>query len=99
MQDLSQLEMRILGMIPDSNGKRVADQENGMFLVGDGAQSIYSRGFTLKDCNISVANRSFVLQKNYRNTREILEAAYGLISSYEFADVDEDNIATPTPPH
>jgi superfamily I DNA/RNA helicase len=99
VQDLSQLEMRILGMIPDSNGKRVADQENGMFLVGDGAQSIYSRGFTLKDCNISVANRSFVLQKNYRNTREILEAAYGLISSYEFADVDEDNIATPTPPH
>ena len=68
-------------------------------LVGDGAQKIYSRGFTFKACGISVANRSFVLQKNYRNTREILEAAYGLIKSYEFADVDEDDVKVPTAPH
>lgn len=99
VQDLSQIEMQIVAMIPDSKGKRVADQADGLFLVGDGAQTIYRKGFALKHCGITVANRSFVLQKNYRNTREILQAAYGLISSYEFADVDEDHIATPTEPH
>lgn len=99
VQDLSQIEMQIVAMIPDEDGKRVADQADGLFLVGDGAQTIYRKGFTLKHCGILIGNRSFVLQKNYRNTREILQAAYGLIASYEFADVDEDHIATPTEPH
>ncbi len=98
-QDLSQIEMQIVAMIPDEDGKRVVDQADGLFLVGDGAQTIYRKGFTLKHCGILIGNRSFVLQKNYRNTREILEAAYGLIASYEFADVDEDHVATPTEPH
>jgi superfamily I DNA/RNA helicase len=98
VQDLSQLEMRILAIIPDSTGKSVADISDGLFLVGDGAQTIYKRGFALRQCGISVATRSFVLKKNYRNTKEILQAAYGLIANYEFADVDEDNIQAPTPP-
>lgn len=99
VQDLSQIEMQIVAMIPDAKGKRVVDQPDGLFLVGDGAQTIYRKGFALKHCGITIGNRSFVLQKNYRNTREILQAAYGLISPYEFADVDEDHIVTPTEPH
>ena len=71
---------------------------NGLFLVGNGAQTIYKRGFSLKQCGIALANRSFVLKKNYRNTREILLAAYGLIEKYEFNDVDEENIQKPTAP-
>lgn len=98
VQDLSQLEMRILATIPDATGKSVANLTDGLFLVGDGAQTIYKRGFALRHCGISVATRSFVLKKNYRNTKEILQAAYSLISSYEFADVDEDNIQPPTSP-
>ena len=98
VQDLSQLEMRILATIPDSTGKSVANITDGLFLVGDGAQTIYKRGFALRHCGISVATRSFVLKKNYRNTKEILQAAYGLIDKYEFSDVDEDNIQPPTPP-
>jgi superfamily I DNA/RNA helicase len=98
VQDLTQLEMRILSRIPDKDGKPVAELPNGLFLVGDGAQTIYKRGFSLKQCGISLGNRSFVLKKNYRNTREILQAAYGLIEEYEFADVDEENIQKPTPP-
>jgi superfamily I DNA/RNA helicase len=98
VQDLSQLEMRILATIPDSSGKSVANLPDGLFLVGDGAQTIYKRGFALRQCGISVATRSFVLKKNYRNTKEILQSAYALISNYEFADVDEDNIQAPTPP-
>ena len=59
---------------------------------------IYKRGFSLKQCGIGLGNRSFVLKKNDRNTREILQAAYGLIEAYEFADVDEENIQKPTAP-
>lgn len=98
VQDLSQIELRILASVYSPGGTKTSELEDGLFLVGDGAQTIYQRGFSLKACGISVANRSFVLKKNYRNTREILEAAYGLIKEYEFADVDEDNIGTPTAP-
>jgi superfamily I DNA/RNA helicase len=98
VQDLSQLEMRVLSLIPDSQGKRIVDLPDGFFLVGDGAQTIYKKGFSLKHCGVAIANRSFALKKNYRNTREVLEAAYGLIKEYEFADVDEENVQRPIPP-
>lgn len=45
-----------------------------------------------------MSNRSYAFKKNYRNTKEILTAAYGLIEGYEFADVDEDNLAQPLTP-
>jgi superfamily I DNA/RNA helicase len=67
-------------------------------LVGDGAQTIYRRGFSLRTAGIEVANRSYVMKKNYRNTQEVLRASFGLIEHYEVADVDEDNIARPTEP-
>ena len=98
VQDLSQIEMRILSLIPTNDKERVSDLANGLFIVGDGAQTVYQKGFVLKDCGIRIANRSFVLRKNYRNTKEILEAAYGLIASYEFADVDEEDVKRPTEP-
>lgn len=98
VQDLSQVEIRILAQIVDKQGKSLTSLPDGVFLCGDGAQSIYKRGFSLKHSGISVANRSYVLKKNYRNTREILTAAFGLICSYEYADVDEDQICSPTSP-
>ena len=76
----------------------LAECENGLFLVGDGVQTIYRRGFSLRNAGIAVANRSFVMKKNYRNTQEVLCAAFGLIEHYEIADVDEDNIVRPTEP-
>jgi superfamily I DNA/RNA helicase len=98
VQDLSQIEIRILAQLIDKEGTRLSSLADGIFLCGDGAQSVYKRGFSLKHSGISVANRSYVLKKNYRNTREILTAAFGLISSYEYADVDEDQICSPTSP-
>lgn len=98
VQDLSQLEVRMLGLLPVSGGGNISSEKDGLFLVGDGAQKIYSKGFVLKSCGVNVSNRSFVLKKNYRNTREIMRAAYALIENYEYADVDEDNIVNPTEP-
>jgi superfamily I DNA/RNA helicase len=98
VQDLSQLEIALLGRLPTPTGERVANAENGLFLAGDGAQTIYKRGFTLRTLGIDVGGRSFNLRKNYRNTHEILTAAFGLVSEYEFADVDEENIVRPSAP-
>ncbi len=98
VQDLSQLEVALLGKLATPDGQAMAVAENGLFLVGDGAQTIYKRGFTLRSLGIDVTGRSFSLKKNYRNTHEILKAAFGLVSQYEFADVDEDNIAKPSEP-
>jgi superfamily I DNA/RNA helicase len=98
VQDLSQLEVAMIGALPVDSENRIAQSENGLFLVGDGAQTIYNKGFALKNCGINVNNRSYVLKKNYRNSKEIMSAAYSLIEKYKFADVDEDNIDNPTKP-
>ncbi|MGF1834800.1 3'-5' exonuclease [Photobacterium sanguinicancri] len=98
VQDLSQLEIAMLSSLRANDELRLSDAENGLFLVGDGAQTVYNKGFVLKHCGVNVANRSYILKKNYRNTKEIMIAAYSLIEKYEFADVDEDNISKPTKP-
>lgn len=71
---------------------------NGLFLVGDGAQAIYKRGFSLSRIGINIGGRSWVMKKNYRNTFQVLKAAYGLIESYPFAGVDEDSMEKPLEP-
>lgn len=98
VQDLSQLEVAMIGALPVRGGTNISKTENGLFLVGDGAQTLYNKGFALKNCGINVHNRSYVLKKNYRNSREIMLAAFALIEKYKFADVDEDNIDNPTKP-
>ena len=98
VQDLSQLELALLGQLMTPGGVRLAEAEDGLFLAGDGAQTIYKRGFALKRVGIDIAGRSYSLRKNYRNTYEILKAAFGLVAEYEFADVDEDDIARPSTP-
>lgn len=98
VQDLSQLEVAMIGALPIDSENRISDTENALFLVGDGAQTIYNKGFALKNCGINVYNRSYVLKKNYRNSKEIMFAAYSLIERYRFADVDEDHIDKPTKP-
>ena len=48
---------------------------DGLLLVDDAAQRIYAGGFRLSWAQIRVGGRSEVLQKNYRNTKPIVEAA------------------------
>lgn len=98
IQDLSELDVTLLSMLRTPKGEIVSKVENGFFLAGDGAQSIYKRGFSLRRIGVDVVGRSISLKKNYRNTQEILQAAFGLVSQYEFADVDEENVARPSTP-
>ena len=98
VQDLSQLELELLGRLHTPEGELLSKASDGIFLCGDGAQTIWAKGFTLKRAGLDVNNRSFALRKSYRNTYEILSAAFGLVEQYEFADVDEENVAKPTAP-
>src|SRR5208283_918356 len=98
VQDLSQLELEIVANIKTNGGEPVRLVQNGFFLVGDGTQTIYRRGFRLVDAGVAIIGRSYFLKKNYRNTKEILRAGYALVSRYEFADSDESELVRPIEP-
>ncbi len=65
------------------------EQRDGLTLVGDGQQSLYAGGYTLKEAGISVVGRSTVLDVNYRNTRQILAAAAELVRGDDFDDLED----------
>ena len=92
IQDFSENEIRLLAaLLPQ-------EMEDTLFLVGDGAQKVYKKSFSLSDAGVDVRGRAVILKKNYRNTRQILEASYALIKDYSFDDLDSEVIAKPMLP-
>jgi hypothetical protein len=75
-QDFSTLELSLLKQIP-------TEPENGLFLAGDTVQKVmvkdFSPGAALLDRNYV---RTRTITKNYRNSRQILQAAHGLVKHY-----------------
>jgi superfamily I DNA/RNA helicase len=67
-QDLTAAEIRLASRLGAA-----------VFLVGDVAQSIYTRGYTWRDAGLALQGRSFSLRRNFRNTRQVAEAAAGLV--------------------
>ncbi len=66
-----------------------------LFVTFDAAQSIYERGFRWKDAGIVVHGaRSIPLHNNFRNTRQILEMARGLLTEVH-AEQDADDRLRP----
>lgn len=98
VQDLAQNDLRVLSLMENTGGIPLKDAPNGMFLVGDGAQTIYKNGFSLKKLGINILGRSFAFKKNYRNTKEILETAYALIKNFDCSNLDEDEVTKPISP-
>jgi len=82
------------------------DPENGdLLIVSDGNQSFYKRtNFTWKSVGIKAvgrtANKKYELDKNYRNTKEILDSAWSVVSQmgYDLRDIAviyrENNVNT-----
>lgn len=68
------------------NGVAGTDQHDGLLIVGDGAQRIYPGGFTLRQAGVEVRGRTTVLRVNYRNTREVIDAAMAVTGA---GDVDD----------
>lgn len=84
-QDFNYIKLRL--SVEMTRGK--TPDEKGLTLVADVAQEIYRTGFSWKDAAIAVqGGRTRVFKKNYRNTRQIAEAAYSLMSH----DVDHEEM-------
>ncbi len=82
VQDLTCVGLRLLHAL-------VGDSSDGLFLVGDGQQSVYPGGFTLTEVGISVQGRASVLTRNYRNAAEIVRRARDVVATDEFNDLED----------
>jgi superfamily I DNA/RNA helicase len=62
--------------------------EGDLVIAIDGAQSVYgrSRSFTWKSVGVNAQGRTRELTKNYRNTKEIIEFAWGVAQASRQAD-------------
>jgi UvrD/REP helicase N-terminal domain len=76
-QDFSTLELTILRKLV-----RDIDGENAMFLVGDLNQKVYPKHHNTRSAGFDFRNRTRILKKSFRNTRQILQAARNLPKSY-----------------
>ena len=74
VQDISEIGLKLLNSL-------TTGRPDGLLLVGDATQRIFTRGYSLRGLGIDIAGRAVVLRKNYRNTRQILEAAFPLVAS------------------
>lgn len=68
------------------------DPENGdLMIVSDGSQSLYKRReFTWKSVGIKAQGRTKKLSKNYRNTQEILSAAWSVVQPVQVEEEEEE---------
>jgi superfamily I DNA/RNA helicase len=89
-QDLTEVGIRLLAALDSSPNHR------NMTVVGDGQQSIYPGGFSLRSVGLDVRGRSYVLTSNWRNTWSIWAAAKAVMEGQEFDDLDEDVGLRPT---
>ncbi len=71
MQDFGCVELKIIRAL-------VATGKNDIFLCGDLAQSVLTKYHKLSESGIDIVGRSHSIRKNYRNSREILAAAFEL---------------------
>lgn len=89
VQDFSTLELAIIRHIP-------TDEVDGLFLCGDPVQKVFPKQHNLVKAGIDIIGRGAVLSKNYRNTRQILEAAFKIIESFaEIASIPSSEIIQP----
>jgi superfamily I DNA/RNA helicase len=100
-QDFGTIELSIIR-------KLVKPDENDLFLTGDVAQRVSLKHHTYSKAGIILGNRVRKIKKNYRNSREILDAAYNILKSnvvlddinnedFELLDPEYANFSTNRP--
>lgn len=89
VQDLSTVELAVLSQLPGA-------EVDGLFLTGDPVQKVFAKQHEMKNAGIDIRGRSIVLRTNYRNTKQILEAAYSIIDKFRReAPIPEGEILAP----
>ncbi len=75
MQDLGTLELRIIRALTKHGS-------NDLFLAGDAVQAVHTKFCDVKAAGIDVPPARWIrLRQNYRNSRQILTAAYAVLQS------------------
>lgn len=74
MQDFGCIELKIIRSL-------VKFAPNDIFMCGDFAQSVLTKYHKISESGIDVGGRSHSIKKNYRNSREILGAAFELFEN------------------
>lgn len=87
-QDLSMIGLQLIRALV--NGPEGKDLEDGLLIVGDGAQRIYAGGFTMRQAGVEVRGRTTVLRTNYRNTGEIIRAAMAVAGDAAVDDLGDE---------
>ena len=88
-QDCSTTQLGVISQIPTSD-------TDGLMLVGDPVQKVFPRQQHLKSAEIDIRGRASRLNINYRNTRQILDAAYPIINAYRtYSPVPPDEVLEP----
>jgi len=72
MQDFGTLELKIVRQL-------VKENPNDIFLAGDTVQRVHTKQHDYKKAGINIVGRSMSINQNYRNSREILEAANNIL--------------------
>ncbi len=87
-QDITLVGLQFIrALVSGADGQ---DRPDALFIVGDGAQKIYPGGFTLAQAGVDVRGNSTVLRVNYRNTREIIDAAIACTGSEPVDDLGDE---------
>ncbi len=81
-QDLTEMGLRLAYQLAGG------DRRDGLFLLGDGQQSVYPGGVSLGQLGIDVRGRSTLLRVNYRNPRRVLALANQLLTGERIDDLD-----------
>lgn len=82
-QDLSMAAFRLLERVVPIR------KPDGLLLAGDGAQKVFSGGFSLAQAGLEVRGRTTILRVNYRSTKEIMDLALTVAGADEVVDLDE----------
>lgn len=89
-QDLTEVGIRLLVGLDSS------EDHHGFMVVGDGQQSIYPGGFSLRSLGIDVRGRARVLTSNWRNTWSVWTAARAVVEGEDFEDLEDEAGLRPT---
>ncbi|MCT4661905.1 MAG: UvrD-helicase domain-containing protein [Tissierellales bacterium] len=93
-QDLSRVQLEIIKNIYDDT-----KDYSSIYFIADTAQSIYDQSWlsynSFKSIGFSMAGRAKVLDKNYRTTYEIAQAAYSLVEK-DLDTISNENYVKPS---
>jgi superfamily I DNA/RNA helicase/mRNA-degrading endonuclease YafQ of YafQ-DinJ toxin-antitoxin module len=80
-QDLMPVDLRVIQQFVASSLEEPTGMARSVMILADAAQTLYSRGFSWKQAGIQARGRTVILRKNYRNTRQVAEAAAHLLQN------------------